>query len=159
MLGTVEYMAPEQARDAGTVDIRADIYGLGGTLYWCLTGRSPFSATDTLAQDLLHRLTQSPPSALAVRPEIPLALDAVVSRMMAPEPGDRYSTPEAVMRALLPFLGSRASSPSRRPSRAVEIALPGVPARSAVHHVLVVDDDPALSSFCRYLLEIGRAHV
>jgi serine/threonine protein kinase len=45
ILGTLDFMAPEQAKDAGSVDIRADIYGLGGTLFWCLTGQLPFTST------------------------------------------------------------------------------------------------------------------
>ena len=59
MLGTIEYMAPEQAQDASTVDIRADIYGLGGTLYWCLTGSRRFPRPATWRQELIQRLSQA----------------------------------------------------------------------------------------------------
>src|SRR5207237_3355440 len=55
MLGSVDYMPPEQARDARSVDIRADIYGLGGTLYWLLTGHKPFPGDRPIIQDLLAR--------------------------------------------------------------------------------------------------------
>jgi serine/threonine protein kinase len=61
VLGTPEYLAPEQARDASAVDIRSDIYGLGGTLFWCLTGRPPFACRGSLAEVLCNRLTQPPP--------------------------------------------------------------------------------------------------
>ena len=47
-LGTMDFMAPEQAHDASTVDIRADIYGLGGTLFWCLTGQLPFPSKSNI---------------------------------------------------------------------------------------------------------------
>jgi serine/threonine protein kinase len=104
VLGTMDYMAPEQARDASAVDIRTDLYGLGGTLYWCLTGRTPFPAKATLSLDLACRLTQAPPSVLASRPEVPAALDTVVARLLATDPNDRYATPQAVIQALRPFL-------------------------------------------------------
>src|SRR5262249_27079729 len=104
LLGTVDYMAPEQTQDASTVDIRADIYGLGGTLFWTLTGRPPFHSDCSIVEAVARRLTQGPPSARAVRPDIPAALDAVIARMMALKPADRYDNPEAVMQALLPFL-------------------------------------------------------
>ena len=65
ILGTVEYMAPEQMVDAGAVDIRADIYALGGALFWCLTGRTPFESQDNLVQDVSFRLSAPPPSSRA----------------------------------------------------------------------------------------------
>src|SRR5207245_3005760 len=78
VLGTIGYMAPEQAQDATKVDIRADVYSLGTTLYWMLTGRDPFALTANIADDLVQRLTKPPPSARAVKPEVPAGLDAVV---------------------------------------------------------------------------------
>ena len=60
MLGTVDYMAPEQALNARSVDIRADIYGLGGTLYWLLTGQRPFPGDRPVVQALLARQHESP---------------------------------------------------------------------------------------------------
>ena len=86
VLGTVEYMAPEQTRHASSVDIRADIYALGGTLFWCLTGRRPFQSKESLPHQLACRTTQSPPSIRAHRPELPADLDALVTRMMALRP-------------------------------------------------------------------------
>src|SRR5207245_5795413 len=104
LLGTTDYMATEQARDSSSVDIRADIFGLGGTLFWCLTGRIPFPADGDAVLVLTRRLTQPPPSVRVWQPEIPTSLDAVVARMMAPDPDDRYAIPDAVMRSFLPFL-------------------------------------------------------
>ena len=103
MLGTLEYIAPEQAEDASAVDIRTDIYSLGGTLFWCLTGRPPFMPQGNIAEELAKRLTEPPPSVRDFRPEIPAALDAVIRRMMAIEPADRYTDPQAVLEALAPF--------------------------------------------------------
>src|SRR5439155_636630 len=104
MLGTVDYVAPEQVRDSSSVDIRADIYSLGGTLSWCLTGRTPFGSEGDPTADLARRLSQPPPFVRTWQPKIPAALEALVRRMMAVDPDDRYATPEAVMRSLIPFL-------------------------------------------------------
>src|SRR5207302_355348 len=101
VLGTIDYMAPEQAQDASAVDVRADIYGLGATLFWCLTGEPPFPSQGNIARDLAYRLNQPPPSVRTHHPEIPGALDTVVTRMLATKPEDRYATPQALMRALL----------------------------------------------------------
>ena len=68
-------MAPEQAQDASQVDIRADIYGLGGTLYWCLTGQLPFSTEGSDVQILLRRLAQQPPALRQVLPDAPAELE------------------------------------------------------------------------------------
>src|SRR5262249_8120498 len=107
VLGTVDYIAPEQARDSSSVDGRADIYSLGGTLFWCLTGRLPFPANKSITQDLVARLTQPAPSIRVHRPDLAPELDAVVTRMMALNPDDRFPTPQAVMRSLLRFLDQR----------------------------------------------------
>src|SRR5262249_29745286 len=95
-LGTVGYMAPEQARNAHTAGARADVFGLGATLFYAITGQVPYTDLPVYAN--------GPPSARAIRPEIPGGLDAVLSRMMAADPAHRYPTAEAVMRALLPYL-------------------------------------------------------
>ena len=95
-LGTIGFMAPEQSRNAHAVDGRADVFGLGATLFYALTGQAPFG-------DLMAALGP-PPSARALRSDVPPGLDAVLSRMMTADPDQRYRTAEAAMRALLPFL-------------------------------------------------------
>ncbi len=102
LLGSIDYLAPEQARDSSSVDIRADIYGLGGVLFWCLTGKLPFPTRDNLADALAQRMTEQPPSVRDHRPDLPVAFDALLARMMAQSPEDRYATPQAVMEALRP---------------------------------------------------------
>lgn len=102
ILGTVDYIAPEQAHDARTVDTRADIYGLGCTLFYLLTGKPPFLGA-TLVEKITARMSNAPPSLRAVRPEVPAGLDAVVQRMMARRPEDRYQAPIHVAQALAPF--------------------------------------------------------
>jgi serine/threonine protein kinase len=101
-VGTVDYIAPEQAEDARTADIRADIYALGGTLFYLLTGRPPFEGKD-LVSKMTAKLMRPPPSARAVRPEVPAALDAVLQKMLARRPAERYQTPREVVAALMPF--------------------------------------------------------
>jgi response regulator RpfG family c-di-GMP phosphodiesterase len=111
MLGSVDYMAPEQARDARSVDIRADIYGLGGTLYWLLTGSKPFPSDRPVIEELLARQRESPLPPRQARPDIPVELEALVLQMMALDPARRYPTPAAVMSALHAFL--EGASPHR----------------------------------------------
>jgi response regulator RpfG family c-di-GMP phosphodiesterase len=161
VLGTVDYMAPEQARDASAVDIRADIYGLGGTLYWCLTGERPFPAEGNLVQVLARRLTQPPPSIRGRRPDLPDQLEAVVSRMLALDPQDRYPTPQAVMHALLPLIKGASDSVHLRPAAGSRDGGSGPltpdPARAAHDkRILLADDEPGIRTYCRYVLQAER---
>jgi response regulator RpfG family c-di-GMP phosphodiesterase len=112
MLGTVDYMAPEQARDARSVDIRADIYGLGGSLYWMLAGAKPFPGERSPVEELLARQHEMPRPLRQVRPDVPLELEAIVCQMMARDPGDRYPTPLALITALNAFLDAYAGQGS-----------------------------------------------
>ena len=99
VLGTADYLAPEQALDSHTVDARADIYGLGCTLYFLLTGHPPF-VEGTLAQRLMAHQQKEPPAIEQERPDIPPALAEVVRKMMAKKPEDRYSAAGEVASAL-----------------------------------------------------------
>ena len=91
VLGTADYLAPEQAVDSHQVDARADIYSLGCTLYFCLTGHPPFTQ-GTLAQRLLAHQTKEPTRVETERPEVPASLGEILRKMMAKEPDDRYQT-------------------------------------------------------------------
>jgi serine/threonine-protein kinase len=99
VLGTVEFMSPEQAIDSGEVDHRADVYSLGCTLYFLLTGRPPYTGRSIMAIMLEHR-DASIPHLHDARPDIPPELDAVFRRMVAKAPADRYQTMTEVARAL-----------------------------------------------------------
>ena len=102
MLGTPDFIAPEQIADSQGADIRADIYSLGCTLYFLLSGRPPFDAAsirDTLRG---HRSIEAPLLHL-VRPEVPAELASLVAKMMAKEPDLRFQTPSEVASALAPF--------------------------------------------------------
>ena len=101
-LGTPDFIAPEQIRDAQSADIRADIYSLGGTLFFLLTGRPPFQATSLYELYQAHFSRDLDPLNL-IRPDIPAELAALVSKMMAKEPEGRFQTPSEVAEALVPF--------------------------------------------------------
>src|SRR5262249_53413958 len=102
VLGTADYLAPEQALDSHSVDIRADIYSLGATFYFCLTGRTPFTE-GTVAQKLIWHQTRQPKPIRSLRPEVPAGLVAILEKMMAKDPDQRYQTPIEVAKALAPW--------------------------------------------------------
>ena len=109
MLGTPEFIAPEQIANSQGADIRADIYSLGCTLYYLLSGRPPFpraSIQDTLRA---HRSMEATLLNL-VRPEVPAELAALVARMMAKEPDRRFQAPSDVATALAPFFKKSAAA-------------------------------------------------
>jgi WD40 repeat protein/tRNA A-37 threonylcarbamoyl transferase component Bud32 len=109
VLGTADYIAPEQVVDSHTVDIRSDIYSLGCTLYFLLTGRPPFP-DGTLVQKLMAHSLWTPEPLSAFRADLPDGLDRVVERMMARDPAKRHSTPADVARALAPFAAASATT-------------------------------------------------
>jgi serine/threonine protein kinase len=108
VIGTPEFMSPEQATDSRRVDIRSDIYGLGCTLYYLLAGRPPF-VKSSLHEVLASQLRDPPPPLSQVRPDIHPGLAAVVHRMLAKRPEDRFQTPAEVARALKPWSESSAA--------------------------------------------------
>jgi serine/threonine-protein kinase len=99
LMGTVNYLAPEQANDAHAADIRADLYSLGCTLYHLLTGRPPFPEGTTLEKLYKHQWEEAVPVE-QLRPEVPVAVASVVRRLMAKQPAARYQTPAEVVAAL-----------------------------------------------------------
>jgi WD40 repeat protein/serine/threonine protein kinase len=111
VMGTADYLAPEQAADPRAADIRADIYSLGCTLFHLLTGRPPFP--DGVVEEKLARHGSEPlPDLTKVRPEAPPDLAAVLARMTAKKPADRYAAPAEVALALTPFASGGTALPS-----------------------------------------------
>ena len=88
-LGTFDYISPEQARDPRNADTRSDIYSLGCTLFFMLTGRPPF-LDGTVLQKLLQHQTEQPPSVHQFRPELPDEADAILQKMLAKDPDNRH---------------------------------------------------------------------
>ena len=115
VMGTVDYMAPEQAGDSHGVDIRADIYSLGCTLYHLLAGQPPFPS-GTVADKLAAQLKEQPRPLTALRADVPPGLADVLGRMMAKDPALRFQTPAEAAQALAPFARPD-SAPTRRPAR------------------------------------------
>ncbi len=102
IVGTVDYIAPEQAQNAQTADIRADVYSLGCMLFYLLTARPPFLGESHVTK-LGARILGDVPSVRKVRAEVSPALEGVVGKMMATDPAARYQTPGEVAKALEPF--------------------------------------------------------
>jgi serine/threonine protein kinase len=125
-LGTVDYQAPEQALDFHRADIRADIYSLGCTAYYLLTGKPPFG-TGPLAIKLMRHQQAEPPDLKERRQEVPDALVTIVRRMLAKRPAKRYQTPGEVARALEAFSQGKSipSASSRFGSRRLLIGAAG----------------------------------
>jgi tRNA A-37 threonylcarbamoyl transferase component Bud32 len=113
VLGTPDYIAPEQAEDSHAADVRSDIYSLGCTLYQLLTGRVPFPDESVLRKLDGHRMREPEP-VCDIRPDVPAELAAVVRKMMAKKPAHRFQTPAEVAEALEPFAFSR---PEKKRSR------------------------------------------
>lgn len=139
VFGTVDYMSPEQAVDSGGVDQRADVYSLGCTLHFLLTGRPPYQAGSLMAVMLKHRDAPAP-NLCDARPDIPPELDAVFRRMVAKRPDDRYSTMAEVVRALEPVRAGLGSAAGSTRFRSPQPAAPTVsPDRTAMF-------DPAVNT-------------
>jgi serine/threonine protein kinase len=131
MVGTVDYLAPEQAEDSSGVDPRADLYALGATLYFLLAGHPPFPEPD-LGRKLALKQDADPPPVTALRPDVPPGLAAVVARLMARPPADRYQTPGEAAAALRPWADPGPHFPARLFRSAPGEHPPGPPTASGV---------------------------
>ena len=102
LIGTADFLSPEQAKNAQAVDIRGDLYSLGCTMYYLLTGQPPFPV-GTLMQKLMAHQGKEPTPISQFREDVPNQVVLILRRMMAKEPDRRFQTPAAVALALLPF--------------------------------------------------------
>jgi serine/threonine protein kinase len=105
LMGTLDYMSPEQGMDSHDVDTRADIYSLGATLYKLLTGKAPFAGPqyNTLLKKVTALANKPSPSILDARPDLPAGLAAIIDRMLAKNSEERIASPQEVADALSPF--------------------------------------------------------
>jgi serine/threonine protein kinase len=102
LMGTPDYIAPEQARDYHRADIRSDLYSLGCTFYYALTGKRPFVGA-TVTELLMKHLEAEAEPIAALRSEVPQAVAAILERLMKKKPEDRYQTPADLVAALTPL--------------------------------------------------------
>ena len=110
VMGTPDFMSPEQVSDPQRTDVRSDIYSLGATLYYLLAGQPPF-ATGSVS-DRLKRLSDSEPQSIqSLRPDVPTELARIVHKMLSKEPIGRYQTAQEVAVALAPFVEQAPSNP------------------------------------------------
>ncbi len=123
VVGTPDFMSPEQAKNSSAVDCRADIYSLGCTFYYLLTARMPFPVTNVMEKLIKHQFEQPYPVEM-IRREIPAPVAAILQRMMAKDAADRFPNADEVAAALAPFAvetadrGAAAAAIARSKSKA-----------------------------------------
>jgi WD40 repeat protein/serine/threonine protein kinase len=119
VMGTADYIAPEQALDSHEVDIRSDIYSLGCTLYFALTGQPPFPG-GTLGEKLVKHQLKEPVPVEKLRPDVPAAVAEALRKMMAKRAAERFQAPVEAALVLQPFArpGSAPGIPMPRPTEA-----------------------------------------
>ena len=141
LLGSLEFMPPEQSIDPSAVGKQADIYGLGATLFWMLAGEPPYPVRENVST-ALRRMREEPPRRLRdLLPDAPAALDVLLARMLDRNPAERPGSPLAVMDALRPFLKDEPAS--------IRLDTDALPER----RVLIVDDEEATRRLQRTVLE------
>jgi response regulator RpfG family c-di-GMP phosphodiesterase/tRNA A-37 threonylcarbamoyl transferase component Bud32 len=145
LLGSVEFMAPEQSHDPSGVGPPADIYSLAGTLFWLLSGEAPYPYMPNLGTALRTLQTDSPRRLSDLRPDVPPELDDLIDRMLSRDPASR-PTPLAVSTALAPLaISSAAAVKPGRLSGVRRVASPRLAGSDAGRHrVLVIEDDHVL---------------
>jgi eukaryotic-like serine/threonine-protein kinase len=130
VLGTADYVAPEQVANSHEVDIRADLYALGASFYFLLAGHPPFPS-GTVSQKLLWHRTKDPTPIRQVRPEVPEGLAAIVAKLMMKDPNQRYRTPAEVAAELERWVPAEVPAPKLEEmpslSPAAETALNDLP--------------------------------
>jgi serine/threonine protein kinase len=144
-MGNPNYLAPEQARDPHTSDIRADIYSLGCILYHALAGVPPFQDSTPLGRVIRHA-TETPQPLMALNPDVPGALQLIVNWMMAKDPAQRYATPGRAAEALHLFLLHEAVPASGHLAQETVAEPPDPEPGPGVHSVLKMASDDSQST-------------
>jgi serine/threonine protein kinase len=135
--GTIPYMAPEQADDSSKADARSDIYSLGCTLHFLLTGRPPYSGRTWAEMFMAHRHAPIP-SLKAARPSVPDYLDDLFIRMLAKDPADRPRTMASVIASTELALAESRARPSS--SQTIRVRCPDEPDESVFEPTVSLDD-------------------
>jgi response regulator RpfG family c-di-GMP phosphodiesterase len=150
LLGSLEFMPPEQSVDPSSVGKEADIYGLGATMFWLLTGEPPYPIVRHVGAALRALQQQEPRRLRSLRPDMPEQLDNLLAQMMARNPMQRPATPLAVMNALTPFLVED-SPPATTPGDRRDDATPRP--GDARRRALIVDDEHHVRMLHRVILQ------
>ncbi len=145
VIGTPDYIAPEQLEDPHGADIRADLYSLGCTLYFLLAGRVPFPG-GTMIQKLDRQRWEVPPSVDQLRAEVPAAVAAVVRRLMAKRPDERFQTPGELAEELARLARDGHAGTVTRPAPLVPAARLAASPGKAVHALAFLPDGRHLAS-------------
>lgn len=160
LLGSVEFMSPEQSCDPTLVGAQSDIYGLGASLFWFLTGELPFPKAKSLASALRALQLERPRRLSKLRPDVPQELDDLVDRMLDPDPSRRPTMPITIVNALAPFCtrpaGSMLDLGLENPMRAQESSQGAHAPRSEIkqrRRILIVDDERSIHEMCTHALE------
>lgn len=155
ILGTPDYIAPEQARDTKSADIRSDIYSLGCTLFRAIAGRLPFEGRNVVEQLMARAMSDAPP----LRQYVPNAspeLERIVGQMLARDPSQRYQTPAEVAQALEPFCTGAVSAMDFVSTAGAAIPPAGAGKSVTPLKVISAEDDSALNQFLDDLAHVDQ---
>ncbi|MGE3806302.1 MAG: serine/threonine-protein kinase [Gemmataceae bacterium] len=131
VVGTPDYIAPEQARDSRKADIRSDLYSLGCTLYYLLTAKVPFPGGGSVMEKLMKHQMEEPVPIETIRPEVPESLRAILKKLITKRQEDRYQTPSQLVAALEPLVTGNLL-PAHAITEALPAAVPVAPAPLAM---------------------------
>jgi response regulator RpfG family c-di-GMP phosphodiesterase/tRNA A-37 threonylcarbamoyl transferase component Bud32 len=152
LLGSVEFMAPEQSHDPSNVGREADIYGLGATLFWLLTGEGPYPYSANISQALRALQRQDPRRLRSLRPDAPQELDDLLAHLMDRNLSRRPTSALSVINALRPFLLQGPQLPINR-GFLTQPATANLASEPAKSRILIVDDDPQVRTLHRRILD------
>lgn len=142
VVGTIDYLSPEQARSSHTADARADLYSLGCTFYHLLAGRPPFEGSSPLDKLLKHQ-SEEATAIESIRPDVPKPLAEFIRRLMAKDPGHRCQTAAEVAQWLTTFSAKdSATLPCPPPPPVAKVVAPTVQAEEAMAVPTVVEEKP-----------------
>ena len=120
VVGTPDFMSPEQSRDSTSATAKSDLYGLGCTLFWTLTGRPVFPNGSAVERLMKHQL-DAPPDIRTIRPDVPEAVAKIILELLAKQPGERIESGQELARRLLPWSQANGQEAIDTPA---ELALP-----------------------------------
>ena len=162
VIGTPDFLSPEQARDSHAVDGRADLYSLGCTVYYLLTGKVPFPGGSAV-QKLFAQCEQEAEPLEKLRPDVPVEMARVVRKLMAKKPEDRYQSAAEAAAALLPFTRQGAALAGQAAQEPVEVfPLPDEPVEvfplpdEAAARTGILEETPPLTGKLRKPARISR---